>query len=99
MMATIFSGNKIEEQYSSSQQISFRNIPASPHLPLRHSLSPQKTKASKKFFYPTRNQSSRVENTPPKNDLEGVLRREKMLLMAQKIKFNELLLTPDMLLG
>ena len=98
IMDTIFTDNKIED-CSTTKLLSFKNIPAAPHLPLRHSLSPQKKRSSKKFFLQARNQSSRTEDSPSKNNLEGVLRREKIMLMTEKIKFNELLLTPDMILG
>lgn len=98
IMHTIFADNKINEQYSSSQQVSFKNIPISPHLPLRHSLSPQKRHTSKKFFFPIRNQSSRFDGNLATAELEGLLKREKVMLMVQKVRFNELLLTPEMLI-
>ena len=58
-MNTIFSDNKIHDP-SSTQQVSLKNLPIAPHLPMRSSYSPQKMSANnKKFFYPIRNQSSK----------------------------------------
>lgn len=63
-MNTIFADNKIIEQSISVQQTSLRNIPLAPQLPLRMSCSPTKVPNAKKFFFPTRNQSSKpVDNS------------------------------------
>ena len=53
----MFSDEKINDPNATTKLTSLRNIPIIPMMPLRLSLSPQKFKASKKFFFPTRNRS------------------------------------------
>jgi hypothetical protein len=97
-MHVIFADNKIIDPHGTSQQISLRNLPLAPQLPLRMSCSPQKMPIPKKFFFPMRNQSSRQEETKSKAELESAIRRDKIKILAQKTPFNELILTPDVLL-
>jgi len=65
-MNTIFADNKIIEQSSKVQQASLRNIPLAPQLQLRMSYSPPKAPNAKKFFFPTRNQSSKATDNSSK---------------------------------
>ena len=66
IMNTIFADNKIIEQSWSVQQASLRNIPLAPQFPLRMSCSPAKAPNAKKFFFPTRNQSSKPTDNSSK---------------------------------
>jgi hypothetical protein len=58
------------------------------------SLSPQKVKTSKKFFYSIRNKSiKKLENdASAHHDLETLIRKEKIILMAQRTSLNDLIL-------
>ena len=98
MMNAIFSDNKIIDPNSTTQQVSLRNLPMAPQLPLRMSCSPLKMPTTKKFFFPGRNRSSKQDDSKSRIELDNLLKREKIMLLAQKSQFNELLFTPNMFL-
>jgi hypothetical protein len=58
------------------------------------SLSPKKIKTSKKFFYSIRNKSIKKlhEEASAHNELQALIRKEKIFLMAQRTSLNDLLL-------
>lgn len=74
-MKTIFSDAKISDPNATIQPASQRNIPINAQLPLRLSISPQKHKTSKRFFYPVRNKSFASEQMQTKKELETLLKR------------------------
>ena len=58
------------------------------------SLSPKKIKTSKKFFYSIRNKSIQKlpEEVSAHQELESLIRKERIILMAQRTSLNDLLI-------
>lgn len=93
MLKTIYSDNKINE-LPEIQSPYYKDVTMFGIKQLRSSLSPQKVKTSKKFFYSIRNKSIKKleDQSSAQHELESLIRKEKIILMAQRTNINDIIL-------